>query len=433
MSDGRPAGAQRMESERVVRDWSPLDVARAMIAHSPDPLPEPQTPAREWRRWESGGTEPRDHRALISKVFGTPALALFPPERHRGSRSGARAAAGTDTAEVIARLCANDVERATLDALALTVDLLCSQYARMPGEHLLSEGRSWSRRLSGVLRSRRPTASERREVLAQAGMPALLIGCVEYDSGSWDGAEAARRAALSLASEAGHPRIAGWGHEMRAWFALTRGDLREVIAASEEGIAAAPHTDAEVQLWAQKATAWARIGDRRRVETALDRGRGLLEELGLPGSPENHFTADPAKWDFYSMDCYRKLGEDRLAENLAREVLRVGVDHDGTDRSPMRNAEARITLGVVAARQGAFDDAVAFGMKALGGGRRSLPSLSMVAEDLGGVLARQAPGRPGVRTSSTTCGRCPAPERGNAVVRRRGPARRGLSVRLPVP
>ncbi|WP_218058168.1 hypothetical protein [Streptomyces sp. Wb2n-11] len=228
-------------------------------------------------------------------------------------------------------------------------------------------------------------------------MLALLTGCVEYDSGSWHGAEAARRSALSLAGEAGHPRIAGWGHEMRAWFALTRGDLREVIAASEEGIAVAPHTDVEVQLWAQEAKAWARIGDRRQVETALDRGRRLLEELGLPENPGNHFAADPAKGDFHSMDCYRKLGEDRLAENFARQVLRAGVDHDGTDRSPMRNAEARITLGVVAARQGAFDETVAFGMKALGGERRSLPSLSMVAEDLGSVLARQDPGRPGVR------------------------------------
>ncbi|MGW0551218.1 XRE family transcriptional regulator [Streptomyces altiplanensis] len=397
MADGRPAWAQRMESERAARGWSPLDVARAMTAHSPDPLPEPQALAREWLRWESGAAEPRDHKALISQVSGTPALAFFPPERPCGSRPGARTAAAADTAEAVARLHANAVDRATLDALALTVDRLCSEYARLPGEHLLAESRSWSRRLSGVLRSRRLTASERREVLVQAEMLALLTGCVEYDSGSWDGAEAARRAALSLAGEAGHPLIAGWGHEMRAWFALTRGDLREVIAASEEGIAAAPHTDVEVQLWAQKAKAWARIGDRRQVGTALDRGRRLLEELGLPENPENHFTADPAKWDFCSMDCYRKLGEDRLAENLARQVLRAGADHDGTDRSPMRNAEARITLGVVAARQGAFDEAVAFGMKALGGNRRSLPSLSMVAEDLGGVLARQDPGRPGVR------------------------------------
>ncbi|WP_218058167.1 hypothetical protein [Streptomyces sp. Wb2n-11] len=169
MSDGRPARAQRMESERAARGWSPLDVARAMVAHSPDPLPEPQALAREWCRWESGATEPGDHKALISQVFGAPTLAFFPAERLRGSRPGARAGAAANTAEVIARLDANDVDRTTLEALALTVDRLCSEYARLPGEHLLAESRSWSRRLSGALRSRRLAASERREVLVQAG------------------------------------------------------------------------------------------------------------------------------------------------------------------------------------------------------------------------------------------------------------------------
>ncbi|MBT2394967.1 XRE family transcriptional regulator [Streptomyces sp. ISL-100] len=301
-----------------------------------------------------------------------------------------------NTAEIIGRLRASDVDRDTLDALALTVERLCSQYARMPSDYLLSEGRAWSRLLAGV-RTRRLTASQHREVLVQSGMLALLVGCVAYDSGSWAGAEAARQHALSLASQAGHPPIAGWGHEMRAWFALTRGDLRAVIAAAEEGIAAAPHTGAGVQLRAQQAKAWARIGDRPEVESALDSGRRLLAELGLPENPGNHFSADPAKWDFHSMDCYRELGEDRLAENLAREVLRAGIDRDGTERSPMRNAEAYVTLGVVAARQGSLDEAVAFGMRALGGDRQCLPSLSMVTEGLGAALAQQNPRHPGVR------------------------------------
>ena len=51
------------------------------------------------------------------------------------------------------------------------------------------------------------------------------------------------------------------------------------------------------------------------------------------------------------MDCYRHLTEDRLAETLANEVIQASTDFDGTERAPMRLAEARITLGVVAARQ----------------------------------------------------------------------------------
>jgi hypothetical protein len=41
-----------------------------------------------------------------------------------------------------------------------------------------------------------------------------------------------------------------------------------------------------------------------------------------------------------------------LAETLATEVIRSNSDFDGTERAPMRSAEAWITLGVVAARRG---------------------------------------------------------------------------------
>jgi hypothetical protein len=51
-----------------------------------------------------------------------------------------------------------------------------------------------------------------------------------------------------------------WAQEMRAWFALTRGDYRGVLAAAEVGHSVAPHSRAAVQLHAQKAKAWARIG-----------------------------------------------------------------------------------------------------------------------------------------------------------------------------
>jgi hypothetical protein len=41
--------------------------------------------------------------------------------------------------------------------------------------------------------------------------------------------------------------------------------------------------------------------------------------------------------------------------------IRAATDFDGTERAPMRSAEARITLGVVAARQGDVEEAVSQG------------------------------------------------------------------------
>jgi hypothetical protein len=105
-----------------------------------------------------------------------------------------------------------------------------------------------------------------------------------------------------------------------------------------------------------------------------------------PENLDHHFIVDPTKFDFYAMDCYRRLGDDRIAESLASEVIDAATDFDGTERAPMRIAEARITLGVVAAREGELDLAIQHGERALSADRKSVPSLVMVSRDLTKVL-----------------------------------------------
>ena len=75
-------------------------------------------------------------------------------------------------------------------------------------------------------------------------------------------------------------------------------------------------------------------GDRRATEVALDKGRKLLEAMPYPDNLDHRFVVDPTKFDFYSMDCYRHLAEDRLAETLANEVIQASTDFDGTERPP---------------------------------------------------------------------------------------------------
>jgi tetratricopeptide (TPR) repeat protein len=237
-------------------------------------------------------------------------------------------------------------------------------------------------------------ASTASELLSLSGWLAALVGCVEYDTTDRPAAEATRQIAWSLGEDSGDSEIMAWAQEMRAWFALTRGDYRGVIAAAEVGHGVAPSGSAAVQLHAQKAKAWARIGDRRQVEVALDQGRALLERLPHPENLDNHFAVDPAKWDFHSMDCYRLLGsqndvngvENKLAESYAAEVIRLGTDIGGVERSPMRNAEARITLAVVSARQGELERALEYGRQALEGERHSLPTLLMISHELGSII-----------------------------------------------
>ncbi len=206
-------------------------------------------------------------------------------------------------------------------------------------------------------------------------------------------AETTRRAARSIGDEAGNTEIVGWSWEMAAWYALTQGRYQDVITAAEAGRAADRGHSAHVQLIAQQAKAQARLGDPDLVRS-LDLGREILARLPRPERTDHHFVVDPAKWDFYAMDAFRIAGQDDLAERHAREVLAAGRRPDGTEQSPMRMAEARLTLGTVAARAGDLEQAAALGTAALGTDRVSLPSLVLVASELDGELQQRFPTEP---------------------------------------
>lgn len=397
VAEGRPEWAKRIAAEREARGWDAAQFVEALRGHADRRLPDEASMLRRVREWEAGETPPDgDDRPLIAMTFGTVTAAIWPEDGRRDGPAELVAGTGMGQQEIIGRLRASSVDRDVLEGLRITVDRLCSEYPHLPADQLLIEGRDWLRRVTTLLDGPVPSV-HRREVLSSAGWLAALVGCVEYDTADWQGAEATRRAALSLGEEAGDTEVMAWAYEMRAWLALTRGDFRGVIAAADAGCAIAPESRAAVQLHAQKAKAWARMGDRRQVELALDRGRRLLERLPYPEDLDNHFAVDPSKWDFYSMDCYRWLGdgrpsnspENKLAATYAQDVLRLGTDASGVERSPMRNAEARLTLGLVAARDGDLSRALHFGERALQGERRSLPSLLMVSRELGAVLREQ--------------------------------------------
>lgn len=395
-SDERPAWAIRLRNERAARNWSQSDAIRALRAHAADPLPSDSTLIRNWKRWEAGGSEPDQfYKPLIARTFGTVTAAFFPRQSSTEAECDLIESTGMGTLEILARLRASDVSPSTLDALKITADRLCCEYPYMPPEQLHVEGSAWLNRVTALL-GRRLTLAQHREILALAGWIALLVGCVEYDMGKHREAESTRKTALALGSESGNSEVAGWAHEMRAWYALTHGDYKAVLIAAGTGTELSSCHGVAVQLAAQAAKAWARIGDRRQVETALDRGRKLLESLPYPEDTDHHFMVDPSKFDFYAMDCYRVVGKDSLAEMYAHEVMRSSTAPDGRARKPMRIAEAEVTLGVVAARAGDVERAVNHGRNALHGDRKSLPSLVLCSSELSERLKRSHPDEPAV-------------------------------------
>lgn len=385
-----------MRSERDARGWSQADAVRALRAKSSHNLPTDSTLLRNWRRWESGESRPDEFYApLIAAAFDSVAAAFFP--KARPSRDDELlTATGMDTLEFMGRLRMSDVSAATLDAVRITAQRLCCDYSSTDAHTLHHEASGWLRRIAALLDSRL-TLAQHKEVLELAGWVALLLGCLDYDLGRRSGAEATRRAARSLGQEAGHAEIIGWSSELAAWFALTQGNHRGVIQAAEAVPPECAGTGVGIQLAAQRAKAWARLGDRAAVETALTEGRVLMERLGHPEDLENHFVVDPQKFDFYAMDCCRVVGDDAQAAVFARAVLADSTTLDGTVRNPMRVAEAHLTLAMVAARARDVEQAVAEGLRAFGAKRRSLPSLLCIGSEVAQELVTHFPGDPRTR------------------------------------
>jgi hypothetical protein len=203
-------------------------------------------------------------------------------------------------------------------------------------------------------------------------------------------AEYTRSAALQLGTESGHPEIAGWAHEMSSWFALTQGRYRDAIKAAVTGQELTRGSSVHVQLIAQEAKARARLGETG-LGGLLERGRHVLDSLPAPERPDHHFKVDPAKLDYYAMDIHRLSRDDEQATVYAREVLARHVQQDGTADAPMRVTEARLTLATAASRDGDLEQAVGLALTALNGGRRSLPSMLMVAGELDAELQQRYP------------------------------------------
>jgi transcriptional regulator with XRE-family HTH domain len=274
-----------------------------------------------------------------------------------------------------------DVGSDTVEQLNVAVEQLCCEYVSCSPQDLRDDAHH---QLDYVQRlvAGSTTLKEQRDLLVVAGWLTLLIGCVNYDMGLARQAETARATAIQLGREAGHSEIVGWAFELSAWFAITQGRLRSVSDFAEAGINAAPHASVAVQLAAQAAKAHARMGNKSEVRHELDKGFRLLAAHEHPSHPENHFVIDPDKWDFYAMDCYLMVGENKRATEHAHSVLELSERPDGTDKSPMRASEARLALATVALRDGDLDNAAEWLQKGFTADRKSLGSLRLRAEEI---------------------------------------------------
>lgn len=386
-----PLWADRLRRDRFAREQSVPDAIRQLRLHADEVLPDDDTLVRTWRRWESGRTQRPDpiYQRAIARMFGSVSAAYF--AQPGGDENGLIRLTEDQTAELIQRLRHSTVDEAAMDALHVTVDRLCTDYATLPAPIVLADAQTWLESVNSLL-DKRITLAQHRDELAMAGWLTLLVACLHHDLGDDRAAEAARRGASQIANEVDNAEIAAWSSEIKAWMALTRGDYYGTVAAAREGLAISTRHGVSVQLHAQAAKAWARIRNRDEAILELEAGRDLLGHMDFPENPRNHFQVDPTKYDFYAMDCWRLTGADALAQAAAETVIRTSTAPDGRSISPMRLAEAELTRATVLARGGDFEGAVAAGEAALAIDRQSLPALLLSAREVSNELQRIKPG-----------------------------------------
>lgn len=390
-TDGKvPLWADRLRRDRLARRLSVRDAVQQLRLAALVALPEDSTLERMWRRWESGEIDLPDpvYQRSIAAMFGSVPAAYFPPA---DTLESFVRLTDDQTAELIQRLRHSSVDQAAIDALDITVDQLCTDYASRPAAVVLSDARTWLETVNGLLGDR-PTVKQHVQVLTMAGWLTLLVACLYHDVGAERAARAAQRSAMELAEEVNSVEIAAWTAEIRAWMSLTSGDNYAALHAARDGLERTSKHQVSVQLRSQAARAWGRIGNREEAFTEMRKGRELLSRLPFPENPRNHFQVDPTKWDFYAMDIWRLLQEDPLASEAAETVIKTSTSPDGRSISPMRLAEAKLTKAAILARGGDVDGALEWASDALDIDRRCLPSLLLTAREVGTELERIRPG-----------------------------------------
>lgn len=269
--------------------------------------------------------------------------------------------------EVTRRATATDVGETTVTELERVTDDMALAYPRTPPDQLLRRVRAHLAYASGLLGSR-TTLSEHRRLLVTSGWLTLLASTCLIDLRRFRPASAYLRTAADLARETGHPEIAAWCLETKAWQVLTEKDYARAAAYAQAAQRTAPKDgSAYIQATGQEARALARLGAAREARVALARTEALVTPLPMPDRPEHHYQYDPAKSDAYTATTLAWLG-DPAASGYARDVLRrLESGADGPVR-PRRAASARLDLALSLAASDDLDEAAGTALDAVTSG-----------------------------------------------------------------
>jgi tetratricopeptide (TPR) repeat protein len=271
----------------------------------------------------------------------------------------------------------------TLDHLETVVsDLDRSHCVRAPGE-LFVVARAYRHRVEQLIQGRR-TLTEERELYVYAAWLSELLAWHAHELGFPLTAQAYAIDCYQHADQAGHGVLCAWAADAMASIALYANRPGKAVLAARKGIGKIPDRHPlAVALRTQAGRACARGGRAAECAELLAEAQELHETL--PARTSCRFSVDSGIIASYAVNAhpassYIWLADYPQAETHARAALAWQESAIAEDRSPTREAVARIDLGIALAYLGSLDEAVTHGSQALSSARMTDSVLSRADE-----------------------------------------------------
>jgi transcriptional regulator with XRE-family HTH domain len=280
---------------------------------------------------------------------------------------------------------------AHLDAVLAELD---RSYPVQPPAGLFPVARTYraqvQRQISGPA-----TLTQKRDLYVYAAWFSEMLAWLSHDLGAPLTAHAWAVDCFEHARQAGHGELCGWAADAMASIALYSGQPVRAIEAAEAGLAWVPASHPlGVRLRAQAARGHARLGERDACETLIAEAEREYESL--PDRPSVRAGGGGLLAAFavtaYPASCYVWLGDFAKAAGYGRRAIEVHEFASPGERSPSREAIARVDLAIAVAGQGQPGEAAELGCQALGSPRLTGSVLSR-ARDLDAALVARYPGQ----------------------------------------
>jgi DNA-binding XRE family transcriptional regulator/tetratricopeptide (TPR) repeat protein len=243
----------------------------------------------------------------------------------------------------------------TLEHLDSVVSDMAATFPRTPPGELFSKAR-WYRRQVEDLFAGRYTLREGRELYRHAGSLSVILAWLSNDLGDPVTAEAHCLDAWEHGWQAEDHEICAWAMDAKATTFKYSNQPSVSKDAAERGLKQAPQSGAAaVRVSAQLVRACAKLGRADQVEDVLKDAQTRFDQLDHQGS--GLFSVDSGRLAGYAAPSYMSLGRPDRAMPYAQEAISFYQDVSLSERSPTREAIARLDLALAHVALGQPDDA----------------------------------------------------------------------------